>query len=52
MSEVSLVLELQIKKAKIYKNTEMFGKMDPYIKFEVCSQTFRTKTNEDGAQEP
>jgi hypothetical protein len=49
MSEASTVLELQIKKAKIYKNTEMFGKMDPYIKFEVCSQTFRTKTNDDGA---
>ena len=47
-AETSSVLELQIKKANIYINAEMFGKMDPYIKFEICSQIFRTKTNEDG----
>ncbi len=47
-----MMLELQIKKAKIYKNTEIFGKMDPYVKFEVFSKIFRTKTIDQGHQDP
>ncbi len=47
-----MMLELQIKKAKIYKNTELFGKMDPYVKFEVFSKIFRTKTIDQGHQDP
>ena len=46
---MSIVIEVQIKKAKIHTNTELFGKMDPYIRFEMCSQTFRTKTKDEGA---
>ena len=39
-------------KGQLYRNTEMFGKMDPFLEFEYRGKTFQSKVHEDGGKTP
>ena len=45
-------LEIQIIEARLIRDTEIFGKMDPYVLIETRMQRFRTKTMTDAGKEP
>ncbi|CAI2374418.1 unnamed protein product [Moneuplotes crassus] len=45
-------LVIEPKTARLYRDTEMFGKMDPFIKFKCGSQKKKTKTHNSGGKNP
>ncbi|CAI2375321.1 unnamed protein product [Moneuplotes crassus] len=45
-----LIIEPQT--ARLYRDTEMFSKMDPFIKFECGGQKKKTKTHHSGGKNP
>ena len=45
-------LEIKIIEARLIRDTEIFGKMDPYVLIETRMQRFRTKTMTDAGKEP
>ena len=45
-------LEVQIIEARLIRDTEVFGKMDPYVLIETRMQRFRTQTMQDAGKEP
>ena len=45
-------MTLRIIEAKLFRNTEAFGKMDPYVRIEYNGKTYKTKTIRDGGMEP
>ena len=45
-------LQLNVCEARLTRNTEMFGKMDPWAKIELGKLKLRTKTIKNGGTEP
>jgi Ca2+-dependent lipid-binding protein len=45
-------LRLTIVEANLTRDTETFGKMDPYVKFMVREQVFRSKTMNNAGKKP
>ena len=45
-------LRLTIVEANLTRDTEAFGKMDPYVKFMVREQVFRSKTMKNAGKKP
>ena len=45
-------LSLTIIEARLERDTEMFGKMDPYAVIKYRQETFRTKEHTDGGKTP
>ena len=52
MSTTSGKLRLQILEARLTRDTEMFGKMDPFVVIETRMQKLRTKTQQDAGKTP
>ena len=46
------VLKLHVIMARLTHDTELFGKMDPYVVINMRMQRFRTKTAKKGGKEP
>ena len=38
-------LEIRVIQAKLFRDTELFGKMDPFVEIRVGSVTLKTKTH-------
>jgi len=45
-------LKLDVVEAQLTRDTETFGKMDPYVKLNSRMQSFRTKTVNGGGKNP
>jgi len=45
-------MELKIVRGLLYKNTEMFGKMDPFIQLEYNKMKMKTQTADEGGETP
>ena len=45
-------LLIEPKTARLYRDTETFGKMDPYIKFKCGGKKKKTKTHKNGGKTP
>jgi Ca2+-dependent lipid-binding protein len=45
-------LHVKVKEARLFRDTETFGKMDPYVILEFREHKFRTKTHESGGKNP
>lgn len=45
-------LVLEPKTARLTRDTETFGKMDPYVKFKMGGKTKKTKTHNSGGKNP
>ena len=45
-------LVIMPKTARLYRDTEMFGKMDPYVKFEIGKEKKKTKVHKSGGKSP
>jgi Ca2+-dependent lipid-binding protein len=45
-------LKLTVVQAQLTRNTETFGKMDPYVKIETRMQKFKTNTINGGGKTP
>jgi hypothetical protein len=39
-------------KGKLYRDTEMFGKMDPFVSIEFNKNTYRTTTLDEAGKTP
>ena len=52
MSQTAGKLAIMILEARLTRDTEMFGKMDPYVLGETRMQRFRTETQEDAGKTP
>ena len=52
MASTKGTLSVQILEARLERDVETFGRMDPYVCVQYRHQHMRTKTNEDGAKEP
>jgi Ca2+-dependent lipid-binding protein len=50
--EVFGKLYIKIMAGKLQRNTEMIGKMDPYVKIEFAGRTYRTHVISEGGQRP
>lgn len=46
------MLRLKVIKARLSRDTETFGKMDPYFQVLFEKKKIRTKTHEKGGKEP
>jgi Ca2+-dependent lipid-binding protein len=46
------VLKIKVVEARLFRDTEAFGKMDPYCVLEFKEHKFRTKTHENGGKNP
>jgi Ca2+-dependent lipid-binding protein len=47
IKEKECVLQILVKDGKLFRNTETFGKMDPYVTFEYNGSKFRTSCKDD-----
>ncbi len=45
-------MEIKIVRGLLYKNTEMFGKMDPFIQLEYNKIKMKTQTVDEGGETP
>ena len=45
-------LKITVVEANLTRNTETFGKMDPYVKLETRMQKFKTTTINSGGKTP
>ena len=45
-------LKLTVLEAQLTRDTETFGKMDPYVKIETRMQKFKTATHNGGGKTP
>jgi Ca2+-dependent lipid-binding protein len=45
-------LLLKVMKGKLYRDTEMFGKMDPFVSIEFNKNTYRTTTLNEAGKTP
>ena len=45
-------LRLEIIEARLTRDTEAFGKMDPYVKIQMREQVFKTKTMQEAGKTP
>ena len=45
-------LSINAKEGKLFKDTEFFGKMDPYCKFEANGRTYQTPVHQEGGKTP
>ena len=45
-------LTLTVIEAKLTRDTEAFGKMDPFVKVTIGAKTVKTKVKEDAGKEP
>ena len=46
------VIFIKLKEARLTRDTETFGKMDPYCKVEVNGHTFKTRVHQNGGKNP
>lgn len=46
------ILKFKVKEARLFRDTETFGKMDPYVILEFKEHKFKTKTHENGGKNP
>lgn len=46
------MLEIFVKEGTLYRNTETFGKMDPFVTFEYAKKKYRTTVKDDAGQHP
>jgi hypothetical protein len=44
-------LVIEPKTARLFRDTETFGKMDPYVKFTCGSSSKKTKTHTNGGKQ-
>ena len=45
-------LLLSVVEAKLTRNTEMFGKMDPFVKIQIGGVTYTTKVMDNAGKTP
>lgn len=45
-------LTLKVVEGKLIRNTEMFGKMDPFVQIDYRINKFKTKVNDSGGVTP
>lgn len=45
-------LRLEVIEARLTRDTEAFGKMDPYVKIQMREQLFKTKTMQEAGKTP
>ena len=50
MVELSGKLKIHLEEAKLTRDTEMFGKMDPYVKMAYREQEWKSKVCENGGK--
>ena len=43
---------LTVRQAQLFRDTETFGKMDPFVVLEYRGQKFKTKTHNSGGKNP
>ncbi len=46
------ILIIKVKEGRLLRDTEVFGKMDPYCLLEIRGQRFKTKVHESGGKNP
>ena len=46
------VLKIRVKEGRLFRDTETFGKMDPYCVLTFKTQKFKTRTHQDGGKNP
>ena len=46
------VLFLTVKEARLTRDTETFGKMDPYCKIDINGHVFKTRVHQNGGKNP
>ena len=49
---MEVILKLKVCDAKLYRDTELGGKMDPYVNLTIGDQKLKTKTHEDAGKYP
>ena len=45
-------LQMKVCEGKLFRDTETFGKMDPFIEILYNGKTYRTKVDNEGGKEP
>lgn len=46
------LLKIKVKEARLFRDTETFGKMDPYCILQFPYNKYRTKTHKNGGKNP
>jgi Ca2+-dependent lipid-binding protein len=45
-------LIIKVKEGRLFRDTETFGKMDPYCVISVKDKTFKTRVHQNGGKNP
>lgn len=46
------ILDVRVDRAVLVRDTEVIGKMDPFVEFKLGAQTRRTSVKDEGGKEP
>ena len=54
VSEIKIggLLKIKVKEGRLFRDTETFGKMDPYCMLEFRDHKFKTRVHKDGGKNP
>jgi Ca2+-dependent lipid-binding protein len=52
MQDLGGILTISVMQGKLYHDTEKFGKMDPFVLINYIGTIFKTKTKNEGGNNP